>query len=185
MLQLHLQLSVSPMVLWSSISFLLSRWRWQWIKWWWWQFNKSNLYFPCLSCDDDDNDNDNDDGDAVIQFTTRCFPNGAIFSLSWAHEGLMMISSFRRRGQNHHDIATISRWYRDSLMLDSDNNYLREQRGSLHTFIIRYCCIQSEAYKPIYNDYWKVNLTLRNLTLTISNAYHNKFYILITHISFD
>ena len=34
-------------------------------------------------------------------------------------------------------IINISRWYRDSLMLDSDNNYLREQRGSLHTFIIR------------------------------------------------
>ena len=158
MLQLHLQLSVSPMVLWSSISFLLSRWRWQWIKWWWWQFNKSNLYFPCLSCDDDDNDND--DGDAVIQFTTRFL----------SHEGLMMISSFRRRGQNHHDIAMISRWYRDSLMLDSDNNYLREQRGSLHTFIIRYCWIQSEAYKPIYSDYRMVSKN-GDLSLTISKAY--------------
>ena len=29
------------------------------------------------------------------------------------------------------------RWYRKSLLLDSDNNYLIESRGSLHTFIIR------------------------------------------------
>jgi len=33
--------------------------------------------------------------------------------------------------------SAVVRWYRDSLMLDSDNNYLREQRGSLHTFIVR------------------------------------------------
>lgn len=32
--------------------------------------------------------------------------------------------------------ATV-RWYRKSLLLDSDNNYLIESRGSLHTFIIR------------------------------------------------
>ena len=28
------------------------------------------------------------------------------------------------------------RWYRDSLLLDSDNNFLLESRGSLHTLII-------------------------------------------------
>ena len=37
-----------------------------------------------------------------------------------------------------------TRWYRDSLMLDSDNNYLREQRGSLHTFIVR--CMKDLDY---------------------------------------
>ena len=41
-------------------------------------------------------------------------------------------------------IIMVTRWYRDSLMLDSDNNYLREQRGSLHTFIIR--CIRYCIY---------------------------------------
>ena len=29
------------------------------------------------------------------------------------------------------------RWYRSSLLLESDNNYLIESKGTLHTFIIR------------------------------------------------
>jgi len=31
----------------------------------------------------------------------------------------------------------VVRWYRDSLLLDSDNNFLLESKGTLHTFIIR------------------------------------------------
>ena len=31
----------------------------------------------------------------------------------------------------------VCRWYRSSLLLESDNNYLIESKGTLHTFIIR------------------------------------------------
>ena len=31
----------------------------------------------------------------------------------------------------------VVRWYRESLLLDSDNNFLLESKGTLHTFIIR------------------------------------------------
>ena len=31
----------------------------------------------------------------------------------------------------------VVRWYRESLLLDSDNNFLLESKGTFHTFIIR------------------------------------------------
>ena len=31
----------------------------------------------------------------------------------------------------------VVRWYRESLLLDSDNNFLLESKGTLHTFIVR------------------------------------------------
>ena len=65
------------------------------------------------------------------------FPNALLFpsllEMRMDNDGTGIVKKHCHAGQN--DETT--RWYRDSLMLDSDNNYLREQRGSLHTFIVR------------------------------------------------